>query len=303
MLEVPWVIAAVRLQLDFFAAHVGVRLEDPEAFCRHRGIVVHGDAMKVWVALPIVFQDEEHLLRAPKRKHWHEALPTLPHDLVDRIRKTALPLLAGLVVLDSIRRLHDEHVHPLRWDLRLREVPVLFLAVIASVQHADSSDVDQEHGRAEDVARPIAREFDAPELPLLVVINQLDLVHRLVDVSSAKDLILRCNLADPGIIVPEHAADGSRGVRHEYLALKLRPVHEVWDRARMVEMEMRDEEQIDLSGVNVVEIRQRTHPRVRWVHPAIEHNGLASELHNATRPPDLRTGTQRGDLQGVAINV
>eukprot|EP00411_Alexandrium_monilatum_P011582 CAMPEP_0175322820 /NCGR_PEP_ID=MMETSP0093-20121207/72667_1 /TAXON_ID=311494 /ORGANISM="Alexandrium monilatum, Strain CCMP3105" /LENGTH=106 /DNA_ID=CAMNT_0016619711 /DNA_START=492 /DNA_END=809 /DNA_ORIENTATION=+ len=85
--------------------------------------------------------------------------------------------------------------------------------------------------------------------------------------------------------MPEHAADRPRGVCHEHLALELSPTQEVRHRARVVQVEVSDEQQVHFSGIDVVEIRQRAHARVGRVDPAIEHDDLPAEADDAAYRP------------------
>mmetsp|Transcript_95855 Transcript_95855/g.293178 ORF Transcript_95855/g.293178 Transcript_95855/m.293178 type:complete len:323 (-) Transcript_95855:72-1040(-) len=259
ILEGPRILTPVCLLLNLLAAHVGVRLEDPQAFCSHGRIVIYRDVAQVRVALPIIFQDQQNLLRPAEREDRQQALPALPHDLVHGVREAPLALLARLVRHDTIRGLHYEHVHAHVRDLGLRQMPVDLPAVIASIQHSNATDVDHEHRGPEHMARAITRELDALVLPLVMEVHQLDAPHGLIDVRRAEDLVLRRDFADAGVVVPQHPAYRPGGVRHEHFALEIRPVDEVRDRPGVVEVEVRDQQHIHLGRVDVVEIRQRAH--------------------------------------------
>mmetsp|Transcript_116232 Transcript_116232/g.292238 ORF Transcript_116232/g.292238 Transcript_116232/m.292238 type:complete len:238 (+) Transcript_116232:1488-2201(+) len=188
-------------------------------------------------------------------------------------------------------------------DLGLWQVSVHLPAVVARVQHSDATDIYHEHGGTQDVPRAIGRELDAPILPLIVVVDQLDSAHRLIDVCSAEYLVFGRDFAYPGIVMPQHPADRPSWVSHKDLALELGPIHKVWHRSRVVQVEMRDKHDVHLGRVDVVEVRQRAHARVRRVNAAIEHDNLATEAHHATGTPHLVACPQRGDFQHISIDL
>mmetsp|Transcript_71750 Transcript_71750/g.115857 ORF Transcript_71750/g.115857 Transcript_71750/m.115857 type:complete len:312 (+) Transcript_71750:853-1788(+) len=231
VLEHPGVVASVGLFLDRVTAHICEGLEDPEALCGHRGVVIDRDLVQIRIAFPVILQYEEKFLRPTQCEHRQQALAALTHNLVHGVCKSMLSLLTRFVVHHAIRGLHNEHMNPHVGNFCLWQVPVFFPAVIASVEDADASDVDHEHRSPQDVPGTEAGELDSPILPLFVVVDEFYLVHALIDIHRAEDLILCRDLANPCVVVPQHPANRSRGVSHEDLALELGSVHEVRHRS------------------------------------------------------------------------
>merc|ERR1719375_1226097 len=93
--------------------------------------------------------------------------------LVHRIGEAMLSLIPWLVGLDSVSGFDDQYVGADGRDLRLRQVSVLLPAVVTSVEHSDTPDVDEKHRCSEHVTRAEAGELDAPVVPLLMEVDQL----------------------------------------------------------------------------------------------------------------------------------
>merc|ERR1719215_1057914 len=134
------------------------------------------------------------------------------------------------MILNAVRRFDDQHVHLHIRDLCLRQMSIYLPAEISSVQHANAANVDHEHRCTEDMTSTVARKLDAFVLPLLMVVYELDSTHGRVDISGPEDLVFRSDLADAGVVVPQHSANRPRGMGHEDLSLELRPIYKVGHR-------------------------------------------------------------------------
>lgn len=74
-------------------------------------------------------------------------------------------------------------------------MPVLFAAVIASVQDLDAVDLNQEHCGTEHVARSERRKLDAIKLDCLVVVDRLNFRQRILDIFLVEKLLFCRRLA------------------------------------------------------------------------------------------------------------
>ncbi len=249
-------VAQVHLRSDASIHHIGIGLVDPQGPTGHFGRVVDGDGVQVRVVPPVLVEDEEELLRPAEGKDGNETSAAATHDRLDRPGEDGLPLQARLVHLHPVGALHDEHVRLDARDLRRHEMAVFFHGVVPRVQHRASPDLDEKHGRAEDVARVQRVELEAAvEGDGLVVVDEFDLVHarlqlrlgvqHVVAAAGAGVGVVRCrglfHRHQPQVIPQQQPGHGLGRVRHEDPALEPRPLRKVRQAGRMVQMEMRNQ--------------------------------------------------------------
>mmetsp|Transcript_109600 Transcript_109600/g.217639 ORF Transcript_109600/g.217639 Transcript_109600/m.217639 type:complete len:323 (+) Transcript_109600:672-1640(+) len=259
VLKCPRIAAAIGLLLHTLTAHACVRFEYPEALSCHGRVVVDWDVVEVRIPRPIVLKNEKQLLRSTKGENRQKAFSTCSYNLMHRVCEAPFTLLTRFVCLHTVSALHYEHMNLHLGDFGHWQMPVLFATVVAGVKHPDAPNVDHKHGRTQDVSGTEARELDPTKLSLLVKTDKLNPVHDLVYVTCLENLVLCSNLAHAGIIMPQKSADRSCWMSHEDLALELCAVHEVWDRARMIKVEMCDQKQVDFGRIYMVKIGQRAH--------------------------------------------
>mmetsp|Transcript_7668 Transcript_7668/g.25382 ORF Transcript_7668/g.25382 Transcript_7668/m.25382 type:complete len:227 (-) Transcript_7668:628-1308(-) len=90
--------------------HVDIRLKDGHAPASESGRLIDWHLLKLRVRLPKVLENEQELLRAPKRHHGQEHAPAALEDGGDAVREALLALLARSVRADAVCALHYDHV-------------------------------------------------------------------------------------------------------------------------------------------------------------------------------------------------
>ena len=76
-----------------------------------------------------------------------------------------------------------------------------------------------------------------------------------------------------------------------------------WERAGVVQVEVRDEEQVDLVGLDHVDEGERVHAGEAGVDAAVEQDALLLELEHVARPAHLLPGAQRADDHPVLLGA
>ena len=71
----------------------------------------------------------------------------------------------------------------------------------------------------------------------------------------------------------------------------------------MVQVEVRDEEQVDLVGLDHVDEGERVHAGEAGVDAAVEQDALLLELEHVARPAHLLPGAQRADDHPVLLGA
>ena len=219
---------------------------------------------------PVLVEQQQQLLGAAQHKHGQQHTPAALDDRVNQCRKAHLLLEARLETLGAVGTLADQHVGPHGRHLGLHEVSVLFTAIVARVQHTQPGNVDQKHARAQHMARMVGREPQtAAHHHLLVVVDRLDLAPRRKHLGLVKQHAVAARVRDAHKVGHEEAVDRLGRVRHVHFALPVAEVglfHDVGERRRMVEVEVRNEQRIHRAPVDLVEEGQRGKPRVRRMH-------------------------------------
>ena len=172
-------VGNIHLRADASIHHVGVRLIDAKSPTGQLGGVPDGDALQVRVGLPVLVKDQEQLLRPTEGKYWDEAPSTTRYDPLHRSREPRLPFRPRGVNLHSVGGLHHEDVGLDVGNFCRHEMAIVFHAVITGVEEGPAANLQQEHGRSEDVAGVEGAELERPDRYGLVVVDQLDLVAAL----------------------------------------------------------------------------------------------------------------------------
>lgn len=110
---------------------------------------------------------------------------------------------------------------------------------------------------------------------------------------------LRCE-SPSNTYLQNELVNGLRRISHVALPAELRLLQEVWQGGCVVEVEVGDEEQVDLLGVDLVEEGQRAHAHVRGVQACVQHDRFAFELQDVTAAPHFASGAQWSKLKIVA---
>ena len=293
-------VGHVHLRPDPRVHHVGVRLVHPQGPAGQFGGVPYRDALQMRVGLPVLVEDKEQLLGPAEGEDRDEAPASARHDPLHRPREARLPLGPGGVDLHPVRRFDHENVGLHVGYFRRHEVPIVLHAVISRVQEGPAADLQQEHGRPEDVAGVEGTELERTDRDGLVIVDQLDPVaalHQLLlgvqDVgvvaavvpASAARALLDGHEAE---VVPQQQPDDRLGrVGHEDPAPESGPLGEVGETGGVVQMEVRDEEDVDALRLDPVEEGQAVEAVVAGVDAAVQQDGHAAELQQMARPSDL----------------
>ena len=105
-------------------------------------------------------------LRSPQRHHRQQHSPPALYNRPHHVAKALLPLLPRRVRLDPVRRLHDDDMGRRVGQLGAGQVPVGASGVVPGVQHADTADLDEEHGGTQDVPGGEGGNADAIQVQL-----------------------------------------------------------------------------------------------------------------------------------------
>lgn len=275
------------------AEHVDVGLVDVAALVDEGDRVVDLYVVElVRLLLPVLVQDEQQLLCAPRRKDRQQALPPALHDLMHVLLELLLAHPPALVHPDPERALGDEDVHVGLRDLRLHDVSVLLATVVARVEDLHAIDLDDEHGGAYDVSGHVGRDLDALLLGLhseLYGVNPLQTVEYLLGVEE------RAVFLHLGGVPNEIVVDILGGLGH----VNLLPVavigEEVGQRAAVIEVGVRDEDHGQFFGVDVAEEGQAVGVLLVDHQPAVQHDLLAVDGQDEARPAHLAPRAQRQD--------
>ena len=82
--------------------------------------------------------------------------------------------------------------------------------------------------------------------------------------------LLRRDVGDLDEVGQQPPVDGLRGVGHEALAPERRLLQKPWEGSGVVQVKVRDEEQVDLVGLDHVDEGERVHPGEARVDAAVE---------------------------------
>lgn len=155
-------------------------------------------------------------------KDWHEAFATAQDHIRHVLGKLFLPLVLVRVLGRTIGTLNYEHVHFTIGEFSRFQKTIFFARVIASVQNFDPIYLNQKHGGSENVTRPESRKLDSTHLNLLMIVDQLDLIQRILNIFLVEELfVTRRNPTDFDKIVQHKVVDRLCGVSHENFPIKL----------------------------------------------------------------------------------
>lgn len=186
---------------------------------------------------PVLFQDEEQFLGTSKGEDGKQTAPSTAHNVVNHARETRLSLAARLVHLDAICRFHDEYMRRQRRRLGALEMAIALAREITCVQHTNPGDFDHEHGCPEHMTSVVAPEANALVLQFLMVVDEFNLLERLVEVLVAEEHLLGGRVADPDKVTQQELVDGLGRMCHEHAALEGCVLEEIWYGATMIKME------------------------------------------------------------------
>lgn len=301
-------VGNIHLRTDASIHHVGVRLIDAKGPAGQLGGVPDGDALQMRVGLPVLVKNQEQLLRPTEGKYWDEAPSTARYDPLHRSREPCLPFRPRGVNLHSVGGLNHEDVGFDVGNFCRHEMAIVFHAVITGVQEGPATNLQQEHGRSEDVAGVEGAELERPDRYGLVVIDQLDLVAALgqfflgvqnirivvlvvVSTATAAGTFLDRHEAE---VISEQQPNHRLGrVRHEDSAAEAGPLGEVGQTGGMVQMEMSDQQHIDAFRLDPIEEGQTIETVVAGMDAAVEQDGHSAEFQKMAGPSDLLARAER----------
>lgn len=93
---------------------------------------------------------------------------------MDDICKALLSDEAGLVELDTIGGLNDTDVRGELWNFSCSKMAVLFTRVVTSVENPDTSNINHEHGSAQNMTSSVAPKANTIHFKCLVEVNDLE---------------------------------------------------------------------------------------------------------------------------------
>ena len=151
-----------KLAADRCVHGVDVSLKDDHALPCKIGGVVDWELAYVWVARPIVLQDEKEILCLSDGRDRKESAAATMENAGDALGQSGFTLLKRRMCADAEGRFSDKAVdmHASR-DCCRNEMAVVFPGVVASEEGVESGNLDQVHARSQDVTRRIWRDADA----------------------------------------------------------------------------------------------------------------------------------------------
>mmetsp|Transcript_16903 Transcript_16903/g.48564 ORF Transcript_16903/g.48564 Transcript_16903/m.48564 type:complete len:286 (+) Transcript_16903:3303-4160(+) len=254
----------------------------------------------MWVGLPVFIEDEQQLLRPTEGKYRDETPAATSHDPLHRSREACLPLRPGGVNLHPVRGLDHENVGLDVGYFRRHEMPIILHAVVARVQEGPAANLEEKHGRTEDVAGVEGAKLERADRYGLVVVDQLDLVAALgqillgvqdvgivvlVVVSAAARALLDGH--EPEVISKQQPNHRLGGVRHEDSTAETGPLGEVGQTGGMIQVKMCNEQNVDAFRFDPIEEGQAVETVVAGVNAAVQQDGHAAELQQVARTSDL----------------
>ena len=131
-------------------------------------------------------------------------------------------------------------------------------------------------------------------------VHRLDSTHRQFQVGfGVENLFVR----DFDTIGEQRTVDRLGRVRHEAAALEGGFGQEPGQRTAVVQMKVRDQQQIDGLHLDYVDEWQRVHAGQTRMNAAVQHDLLAFELQHDAASAHLLTGAQRRDVQLIVLRL
>ncbi|KAH3662361.1 hypothetical protein OGAPHI_005613 [Ogataea philodendri] len=203
----------------------------------------------------------------------------------------------------SKSRLCDEQVWSRRRELRRTQVSVLFPRVITCKEKLEASELDKEHCGSQHMAGMVCGKSDTLHLDGGMIVDGFNSVERLVEVLVGVEEIGRVfvvvvgNACNSDKVVQQPFIDCLCGIRHEHSTFKVCVLHHVWQRGRVVEVEMTNQQDVYFGEVEVVVEGQRLCPRKRRVNARVQHHHLSLILDNVAGAADFVSSAQTVKVQ------
>ena len=204
------------------------------------------------MVLPKLVQNEEELLGTAEGKDWEEDASAALDDVVDDSREAFLADLAGLVDLEPVGGLDNEHVGLLVWDFCGHQVAVLDARVVAGVEDLDAGNLDHKHGGAQDVPCVVPPELDSVHLEGLVVVAGGDLGHGRSQVLLVVQHVVNGHVGDLDKVLEDDTVHRLCCVCHVHRSLKVGLEQQVWQRSCVVQVKVRHQQEVDFIQVCLV---------------------------------------------------
>ena len=140
--------------------------------------------------LPVLFEDEQELLRHADREDGEQGAAAAVQDARDGFHEGRFALGARDVCADAERRFGNQAVNFEAFgDCCRDQVPVVLAAIVAGEEDVEAGDFDEVHTCAQDVAGRVWRDADAVMSVCRIEGDGLDLRESGEDVVFVEELV------------------------------------------------------------------------------------------------------------------